>query len=599
MLTSAAQAIGLYAESFDYGPTDGLVRDGAAGTWASGSGVVRYEAEGGLAHPALSNTTGGAIRHDHPTGVRGASDPSIGLDYTVYAPGDAVWFAALLCVSNLTAASSVSFNGGNVNSVAFGVTVDGEATVSASRNLGSVQTAVIASNVVAGGTHLFVARVTKGTTANPEDSTVHFWFDPSDLSSTGALGAAQLVFADSKAGRHSDVIGSVDADLSPYGRFDEVRVGTTLAAIRTGLGDGEPALRALPADMVMNTSARLRADLTSTGTATTTVRAYWGTTDGGADPAAWDHQALVSPQAPTGLVTWAVTGLVEFTSYVYRFGASNEVATAWSLREAFETFGGPTNVYDGFHTAPSGADYVAGSTILGTSPATQGFQGTDTWSGPASADHDARTLDGSLRYEGMVAARDGRLVLSRSASSGAHAVSRNLRYRMDDTNDFYLAVLIDLASGATASLMLLDDDRSSRIDLTDDGAGQRTIQTAFAGATATQYAAPLPGTGPHALVLRVISRGRENYDDYELWVDPTVSRESTGLLADLGPPVATGQAILRNLAGESTPTAFTALRIEATLDAGEWIAVDEWHVARNPADFIAIAPPQGTVLLVR
>ncbi len=85
---------------------------------------------------------------------------------------------------------------------------------------------------------------------------------------------------------------------------------------------------------VLAASAFLNGTLIGDGGGTTEVRAYYGTSNGGTTPGAWDTNVLVGVDVPVGAVTTNVTGLVSDTDYFYRCWASNSVSHAWAASSA-------------------------------------------------------------------------------------------------------------------------------------------------------------------------------------------------------------------------------------------------------------------------
>ncbi|MEM7390703.1 MAG: LamG-like jellyroll fold domain-containing protein, partial [Verrucomicrobiota bacterium] len=57
---------------------------------------------------------------------------------------------------------------------------------------------------------------------------------------------------------------------------------------------------------------------------------FWGESDGGTDPASWDHVVDLGPQTNNGPLSIQVTGLYHSLSYVYRTFASNSLYVDWS-----------------------------------------------------------------------------------------------------------------------------------------------------------------------------------------------------------------------------------------------------------------------------
>ena len=60
-----------------------------------------------------------------------------------------------------------------------------------------------------------------------------------------------------------------------------------------------------------------------------TVRVYWGTTDGGTDPGAWDHVADLG-QVASGTLTYTPSDLIPGTRYFFRFYAVNSAGEHWA-----------------------------------------------------------------------------------------------------------------------------------------------------------------------------------------------------------------------------------------------------------------------------
>jgi hypothetical protein len=84
-------------------------------------------------------------------------------------------------------------------------------------------------------------------------------------------------------------------------------------------------------------SARLGADLISTGAAPTRVTLFWGESDGDTSVLDWDHIGDLGFQS-AGVILEEVTGLAEGTAYCYRYAASNAFGLVWSpATTRFET----------------------------------------------------------------------------------------------------------------------------------------------------------------------------------------------------------------------------------------------------------------------
>jgi len=88
-------------------------------------------------------------------------------------------------------------------------------------------------------------------------------------------------------------------------------------------------------------SATLVGSLVSSGSSATAVSFYWGTADGGTNPAAWAGTNHLGGRDP-GPVTAAVSSLTEDSRYYYTFAASNGSGTVWARpSRAFRTASDP------------------------------------------------------------------------------------------------------------------------------------------------------------------------------------------------------------------------------------------------------------------
>ncbi len=76
-------------------------------------------------------------------------------------------------------------------------------------------------------------------------------------------------------------------------------------------------------------------------TTDTSVKFYWGGTDGGTTAGNWAN--VVDLGTPTrGSVSTNIAGLATKTTYYYRLQASNAAGTVWaSSSRSFTTAGGP------------------------------------------------------------------------------------------------------------------------------------------------------------------------------------------------------------------------------------------------------------------
>ncbi len=90
-----------------------------------------------------------------------------------------------------------------------------------------------------------------------------------------------------------------------------------------------PEVTTLTPAAITETSATLVGELTSTGTSSTSVTAYWGATDGGTTAASWANSIPLGVQS-LGQVIAPISGLAANTAYRVRFAATNASGTVWS-----------------------------------------------------------------------------------------------------------------------------------------------------------------------------------------------------------------------------------------------------------------------------
>jgi uncharacterized repeat protein (TIGR03806 family) len=89
-----------------------------------------------------------------------------------------------------------------------------------------------------------------------------------------------------------------------------------------------PVVTNLPASNIMGTSATLNGQLVSSGGQYPVVRIYYGTTDGGMNPAAWTSS--INLRLQIGTFAAAISNLNASAIYYFTASASNSVGVAWS-----------------------------------------------------------------------------------------------------------------------------------------------------------------------------------------------------------------------------------------------------------------------------
>ncbi|MDD5311412.1 MAG: fibronectin type III domain-containing protein [Dehalococcoidia bacterium] len=104
----------------------------------------------------------------------------------------------------------------------------------------------------------------------------------------------------------------------------------------TTLPDGPTAptvTNSTGASNIKDTSAKLNGQVTSTGGENPEVHIYWGSVDGGTNPANWAHDENLGVKA-AGSFSKDISGLFDVFDYYYRCFASNSAGSAWAPSSA-------------------------------------------------------------------------------------------------------------------------------------------------------------------------------------------------------------------------------------------------------------------------
>jgi uncharacterized repeat protein (TIGR03806 family) len=91
---------------------------------------------------------------------------------------------------------------------------------------------------------------------------------------------------------------------------------------------GMPQIESVSATNVQTTSATVGGQVLSTGGVTTTVKLYYGTSDGGANAGSWANSIALG--AENGTFSQAITGLSPGTTYYYTVNAVNVAGASWA-----------------------------------------------------------------------------------------------------------------------------------------------------------------------------------------------------------------------------------------------------------------------------
>ncbi|MEX0653466.1 MAG: PEP-CTERM sorting domain-containing protein [Phycisphaeraceae bacterium] len=264
-------------------------------------------------------------------------------------------------------------------------------------------------------------------------------------------------------------------------------------------------------------------------------------------------------------------------------------------------------VYDGFEASGdgSGSAYQADTSVVGQSDARTGFAGAwaDTGATLApSVNFNPRTT--GLTYAGYSPNDAGSLEAYRSTGNhigSAKQVSRSLDYASPGTDDYYVSFLLEYDGTADddTTITLAEPgtnttDRDATFSL-DHATDQLTFTPA--GSTADTYSETL-NSGSNLIVLRAIydagdasgnNPSADFYDQYEIWINPTISGD------DLGAADAAGFGILRSFTGGATPLPFTDLRFTHSLNTAH-VTLDEFMISQSTDSFLVPEPASLTLL---
>lgn len=157
-----------------------------------------------------------------------------------------------------------------------------------------------------------------------------FW-GPADGGITPANWAHSETLADTQTGAFSLAVAGLDHAATYYFTTRATNTTGDSWAFSSASFDTlpvAPAVETVAATGIAATTATLGAQVTSTGGENPAVTLYYGTTDGGTDPAAW--QASASPGIVGASGTVPVSGLVANTQYFFRAFAQNSAGGAWA-----------------------------------------------------------------------------------------------------------------------------------------------------------------------------------------------------------------------------------------------------------------------------
>lgn len=177
----------------------------------------------------------------------------------------------------------------------------------------------------------------------PADLTI-YWGDDDGGTNAAAWDNA-IAHADVSEGIFSQALTGLSPATTYYYRAHAANAagGTWTASTQslTTLAVTAPTVANAPATNIGAFSAQLGGEVTSTGNDVPAVTIYYGTADGGENPAAWQASVDVGLQA--GLFSAAVAGLAPESTYYFRSRATNVAGSGWaSSTQTFVTEAAPT-----------------------------------------------------------------------------------------------------------------------------------------------------------------------------------------------------------------------------------------------------------------
>ncbi len=320
--------------------------------------------------------------------------------------------------------------------------------------------------------------------------------------------------------------------------------------------------------------------------ANATVRVYWGTNDGGSDPAAWQNVAVLG-QPGSGHLAHARSDLAPATRYFFRFHAVNSAGEHWAERS------NSTTTFP-LVAAPSGGLASAASA---DAPASLAFDGDSATAWRTAAGVSASDL--TYRF-----ANDGAVVVTRySVTSAADSPARDPRdWRFEGSLDGFAWSVLDTRSGQvfsargqTLSFGFLNAAafKFYRLVVTANNGDPSALQLAelrlFSPNLAPDTVGPIITTPGNLVVEAATSSGAQvnfevSAEDVLSGLAPAVASPASGSLFPIG--VTTVTVTAADAAGNLSTSTFTVTVTVPSLPA-------PWSISQiNP--FAGVAP--GSVI---
>lgn len=260
------------------------------------------------------------------------------------------------------------------------------------------------------------------------------------------------------------------------------------------------------------------------------------------------------------------------------FGAVTSASATLLLNESFALGGAP--------------NYTVDASINNTGPTVLGMTGN--WNSPAvAATVNAYPRSSGLSYE-VLDVSGGALEHFRSSGSpSAKLWSRDTSYTMPQGTDLWGSFLFTYSSGAAFTFAF------------DYGSGNTSRPFTFAlasnvltgtpgGGSATSVTSGALTPGTTYMVLFQATDASGVYDNYTVWLNPTIT-QSEGAL---GTPIGTGTGVIRELSAvDGTAVGYQRVQFGASLATGQSFFLDEIRLGTSLGDIMPIPEPSSYGLL--
>lgn len=134
------------------------------------------------------------------------------------------------------------------------------------------------------------------------------------------------------SGPFTDTLINLNHNTTYFFRFQATNVaGSTWSPASqsfTTLAFSPPAVTSSPAEFITGNSALIPGEVTNTGNDAPAITIFYGTADGGTNPASWQSSLDLGPQSST--FSGTLSNLMGSTTHYFRIRATNEAAVAWS-----------------------------------------------------------------------------------------------------------------------------------------------------------------------------------------------------------------------------------------------------------------------------